>query len=43
MRDLTSLPDLQLALIQTSLVWQDASANREHFRAPAWSRPVAPI
>ncbi|MBB6341544.1 putative amidohydrolase [Pseudomonas fluvialis] len=31
MRDLTSFPDLQLALIQTSLVWQDASANREHF------------
>ncbi len=31
MRDLTSLPDLQLALIQTSLVWQDAAANREHF------------
>ena len=31
MRDLTSLPDLQLALIQTSLVWQDAGANREHF------------
>lgn len=31
MRDLTSLPDLQLALIQTTLVWQDASANREHF------------
>ena len=31
MRDLTGLPDLQLALIQTSLVWQDAAANREHF------------
>ncbi len=31
MRDLTSLPDLQLALIQTSLVWQDAAANRDHF------------
>ena len=31
MRDLTSLPDLQLALIQTSLVWQDAGANRAHF------------
>lgn len=31
MRDLTSLPDLQLALIQTTLVWQDAGANREHF------------
>ena len=31
MRDLTSVPDLQLALIQTSLVWQDAGANREHF------------
>ena len=31
MRDLTTLPDLQLALIQTTLVWQDAGANREHF------------
>ncbi len=31
MRDLTNLPDLQLALIQTTLVWQDAGANREHF------------
>ena len=31
MRDLTSVPDLQLALIQTTLVWQDAGANREHF------------
>ena len=31
MRDLTTLPDLQLALIQTSLVWQDAGANRAHF------------
>ena len=28
MRDLTMLPDLELALIQTSLVWQDAAANR---------------
>ena len=31
MRDLTSVPDLQLALIQTSLVWQGAAANREYF------------
>ncbi|MGK9064625.1 amidohydrolase [Stutzerimonas chloritidismutans] len=31
MRDLTTLPDLELALIQTSLVWQDAQANREQF------------
>lgn len=31
MRDLTNLPDLQLALIQTTLTWQDAAANREHF------------
>src|SRR5690554_4240665 len=31
MRDLTTLPDLQLALIQTTLAWQDAAANREHF------------
>src|SRR5690606_40462058 len=31
MRDLTMLPDLELALIQTSLIWQDAAANRAHF------------
>lgn len=31
MRDLTTLPDLELALIQTTLVWQDAQANREQF------------
>ena len=31
MRDLSQLPDLQLALIQTSLVWQDPAANRAHF------------
>lgn len=31
MRDLTNLPDLQLALIQTTLTWQDAAANRERF------------
>ncbi|WP_312929408.1 amidohydrolase [Stutzerimonas nitrititolerans] len=31
MRDLTMLPDLELALIQTSLVWQDAAANRAYF------------
>ncbi|WP_019341052.1 amidohydrolase [Stutzerimonas stutzeri] len=31
MRDLNDLPDLELALIQTSLVWQDATANRERF------------
>ena len=33
MRDLTLLPNLELALIQTSLVWQDAAANRERFKA----------
>ena len=31
MRDLNKLPDLELALIQTTLVWQDADANRERF------------
>ncbi|CAM5522603.1 hypothetical protein SSTU70S_06455 [Stutzerimonas stutzeri] len=33
MRDLNNLPDLELALVQTSLVWQDAPANRERFAA----------
>lgn len=33
MRDLNNLPDLELALLQTSLVWQDAPANRERFAA----------
>ncbi|ARU87650.1 amidohydrolase [Pseudomonas sp. M30-35] len=31
MRDLTTLPDLNLALVQSDLVWQDPAANREHF------------
>jgi len=31
MRNLNNLPDLELALIQTTLVWQDASANRARF------------
>jgi len=31
MRDLNDLPDLELALIQTELAWQDAKANRERF------------
>src|SRR5690606_36358948 len=31
MRDLNDLPDLELALIQTNLVWQDPAANRERF------------
>ncbi len=31
MRDLTNLPDLELALIQTELAWQDPAANRAHF------------
>lgn len=31
MRDLTTLPDLELALIQTELAWQDPAANRAHF------------
>jgi predicted amidohydrolase len=33
MRDLNLLPDLELALIQTRLVWQDAAANRDRFSA----------
>lgn len=31
MRDLNNLPDLELALVQTSLIWQDAAANHERF------------
>ena len=33
MRDISALPDLELALIQTSLAWQDPAANRAHFAA----------
>lgn len=33
MRDLTTLPDLRLALVQTDLHWQDAAANHAHFAA----------
>ncbi|MGE8362612.1 amidohydrolase [Pseudomonas sp.] len=33
MRDLTALPDLELALIQTTLVWHDPQANQAHFAA----------
>lgn len=31
MRDLTALPDLKLALVQTAPVWQDPAANHAHF------------
>lgn len=31
MRDLNNLPDLELALVQTSLAWHDAPTNRERF------------
>ncbi|MBB3101882.1 amidohydrolase [Azomonas macrocytogenes] len=31
MRDLSALPDLKLALVQTSMVWQDVQANHTHF------------
>ncbi|WP_397380744.1 amidohydrolase [Pseudomonas sp.] len=31
MRDLKQLPDLELALIQTTLAWQAPKANRAHF------------
>lgn len=33
MRDLSNLPDLELALIQTELAWQNPEANRAHFEA----------
>ncbi|KFX69828.1 carbon-nitrogen hydrolase [Pseudomonas taeanensis MS-3] len=33
MRDLTGLPDLELALIQSELAWHDPVANRAHFQA----------
>lgn len=33
MRDLAALPDLKLALVQTSMHWQDTAANHEHFSA----------
>ncbi len=32
-RDLSQLPDLELALIQTTLAWQDPATNRGHFAA----------
>lgn len=31
MRDLNGLPDLKLALVQTTLAWHEPRANREHF------------
>lgn len=31
MRDLSALPDLKLALVQTSMHWQDTPANHLHF------------
>ena len=31
MRDLSSLPDLRVGLVQTSLAWHDPDANLEHF------------
>ena len=31
MRDLSTLPDLKLALVQTAPVWQDPAANHAHF------------
>jgi predicted amidohydrolase len=33
LRDIKPLPDLELALIQTELAWQDPDANRRHFQA----------
>ena len=31
MRDLSTLPNLNIALVQTSLAWHDRQANFEHF------------
>lgn len=31
MRDLTVLPNLNIALVQTTLAWHDRQANLEHF------------
>jgi len=31
MRDLSALPNLNIALIQTTLAWHDRQANLEHF------------
>ncbi|WP_328586152.1 nitrilase-related carbon-nitrogen hydrolase, partial [Pseudomonas syringae] len=31
MRDISELPNLNLALIQTTLAWHDREANLEHF------------
>ncbi|AXA55557.1 amidohydrolase [Pseudomonas thivervalensis] len=33
MRDLSALPDLDIALVQTTLAWHDREANLEHFDA----------
>lgn len=33
MRDLTTLPDLKVALVQTAPIWQDPAANHAHFAA----------
>ena len=33
MRDISLLPDLKLALMQTHLVWQNPTANRAHFES----------
>lgn len=33
MRDLSALPSLDIALIQTTLAWHDPQANLEHFQA----------
>lgn len=31
MRDLSDLPNLNIALVQTTLVWHDCKANHAHF------------
>ncbi len=31
MRDMSELPDLKVALVQTTLAWHDREANLEHF------------
>ena len=38
---MSNKPDLELALIQSELAWQDPAANRAHFQL-CWSRPEVP-
>jgi len=40
MRDLSALPNLNVALIQTTLAWHDRQANLQH-SSPCWNRLAA--